>query len=158
MASDGRLRVHLTVGSGGRGQATSETTPADLWRGTLGSGPSSSSSPCPLPAESALTGAGKDAAELASYTWHANRHTWASRFTMAGVDPRTIMALGGSSNLGMLAHSQATSRSAISKRPGDPRHPRGSSLEVSALIGQNARLRRHGSAEGPAQVRVCAGI
>ncbi len=73
------------------------------WRGTLGSGPTSSSSPCPLPAESALTGAGKDAAELASYAWHANRHTWASRLTMAGVDPRTIMALGGWSNLGMLA-------------------------------------------------------
>jgi site-specific recombinase XerD len=51
----------------------------------------------------ALTEAGKDATQLARYTWHANRHTWASRLTMAGVDARTIMALGGWSNLGMLA-------------------------------------------------------
>jgi site-specific recombinase XerD len=54
-------------------------------------------------AHAALQRAGKDAMALAGYTWHANRHTWASRLTMAGVDPRTIMALGGWSNLGMLA-------------------------------------------------------
>jgi len=54
-------------------------------------------------ARTALAGAGKDASQLHAYTWHANRHTWASRLTMAGVDPRTIMALGGWSNMGMLA-------------------------------------------------------
>jgi integrase len=51
----------------------------------------------------ALAGAAQDPAQLDGYTWHANRHTWASRLTMAGVDPRTIMALGGWSNMGMLA-------------------------------------------------------
>jgi hypothetical protein len=51
----------------------------------------------------ALAGAGKDPAALDGYTWRANRHTRASRLTMAGVDPRTIMALGGWSNMGMLA-------------------------------------------------------
>jgi site-specific recombinase XerD len=50
-----------------------------------------------------LAGAGQDPAQLDGYTWHANRHTWASRLTMAGVDPRTIMALGGWSNMAMLA-------------------------------------------------------
>jgi integrase len=51
----------------------------------------------------ALAGAEQDPAQLDGYTWHANRHTWASRLTMAGVDPRTIMVLGGWSNMGMLA-------------------------------------------------------
>jgi integrase len=54
-------------------------------------------------ARTALAGAAQDPAQLDGYTWHANRHTWASRLTMAGVDPRTIMALGGWSNMGMLA-------------------------------------------------------
>ena len=54
-------------------------------------------------ARATLEGAGQEAVQLARYTWHANRHTWASRLTMAGVDARTIMALGGWSNLGMLA-------------------------------------------------------
>ena len=54
-------------------------------------------------ARTALAGAAQDPAQLDGYTWHANRHTWASRLTMAGVDPRTIMALGGWSNTGMLA-------------------------------------------------------
>jgi site-specific recombinase XerD len=54
-------------------------------------------------ARTALAGAGQDPTQVDGYTWHANRHTWASRLTMAGVDPRTIMALGGWSNMGMLA-------------------------------------------------------
>jgi integrase len=54
-------------------------------------------------ARTALAGAGEDPAMLDGYTWHVNRHTWASRLTMAGVDPRTIMALDGWSNMAMLA-------------------------------------------------------
>ena len=54
-------------------------------------------------ARTALAGAGRAPEQLDGYTWHANRHTWASRLTMAGVDPRTIMALGGWSNMVMLA-------------------------------------------------------
>jgi integrase len=54
-------------------------------------------------ARAELATAGHESHQLEGYTWHANRHTWASRLTMAGVDPRTIMALGGWSNMGMLA-------------------------------------------------------
>jgi hypothetical protein len=46
-------------------------------------------------ARAALLEAGKEVAQLTGYTWHANRHTWASRLSMAGVDARTIIALGG---------------------------------------------------------------
>jgi len=35
------------------------------------------------------------AAEITSYTWHANRHTFASRLAMTGVDIRTIAELMG---------------------------------------------------------------
>ena len=54
-------------------------------------------------ARAELATAGRESHQLEGYTWHANRHTWASRLTMAGVDPRTIMAFGGWSNMGMLA-------------------------------------------------------
>jgi hypothetical protein len=41
-------------------------------------------------ARAARAGAGQDPAPLDDYTWHANRHTWESRLTMAGVDPRAL--------------------------------------------------------------------
>ncbi len=41
-------------------------------------------------AQTALRDAGKDASRLDGYTWHGNRHTFASRLVMAGVDLRTI--------------------------------------------------------------------
>src|SRR5262249_57556395 len=43
----------------------------------------------------ALRDAGKDAAHLDGYTWHGNRHTFASRLVMAGVDLLTVKELGG---------------------------------------------------------------
>jgi integrase len=46
-------------------------------------------------AQVALKGAGKDAIGLDGYTWHCNRHTFASRPVMAGVDLRTVQDLGG---------------------------------------------------------------
>jgi integrase len=46
-------------------------------------------------AQSALREAGQDASRLEGYTWHGNRHTFASRLAMAGVDPLTIQKLGG---------------------------------------------------------------
>ncbi len=45
----------------------------------------------------ALTEAGKDATQLARYTWHANRHTWASRLAMwrASMRGRSWRSVGG---------------------------------------------------------------
>ena len=50
----------------------------------------------------ALIDAGKDGGRLDGYTWHCNRHTFASRLVMAGVDLRTIQTLGGWRTLAMV--------------------------------------------------------
>jgi site-specific recombinase XerD len=43
----------------------------------------------------ALRKAGRDANRLSGYTWHSNRHTFASRLVMAGVNLRAVQELGG---------------------------------------------------------------
>jgi len=53
-------------------------------------------------ARTALVHAGKDGSRLDGYTWHCNRHTFASRLVMAGVDLRTVQALGGWRTLAMV--------------------------------------------------------
>lgn len=53
-------------------------------------------------AASALRGAKKDASRLDGYTWHCNRHTFASRLVMAGVDVRSVQTLGGWRTLAMV--------------------------------------------------------
>ena len=53
-------------------------------------------------AQVALTHAGKDGTRLEGYTWHCNRHTFASRLVMAGVDLRTVQVLGGWRTLAMV--------------------------------------------------------
>lgn len=53
-------------------------------------------------AQVALRDAGKDAGRLDGYTWHGNRHTFASRLLMAGVDPLTVKELGGWRTLSMV--------------------------------------------------------
>ncbi len=53
-------------------------------------------------ARKALVAAGKDASRLDGYTWHCNRHTFASRLVMAGVDLRTVQTLGGWRSLAMV--------------------------------------------------------
>jgi integrase len=53
-------------------------------------------------AKAALKAAGKDTSRLADYCWHSNRHTFASRCVMAGVDPRTLQELGGWKSFAML--------------------------------------------------------
>ena len=53
-------------------------------------------------AQARLRSAGKDASRLDGYTWRANRHSFASRLAMAGVDPRTVQELGGWRTLGMV--------------------------------------------------------
>jgi site-specific recombinase XerD len=53
-------------------------------------------------ARAALKGAGKNTSRLVGYTWHCNRHTFASRLVMAGVDPRTVQTLGGWRTLAMV--------------------------------------------------------
>lgn len=46
-------------------------------------------------AAAAMKAAGEAAPHLGSYSWHGNRHTFASRLVMAGVDPITVQELGG---------------------------------------------------------------
>ena len=46
-------------------------------------------------AQSEIRAAGKDASRLEGYTWHSNRHSFASRLVRAGVDFRTVQELGG---------------------------------------------------------------
>ena len=53
-------------------------------------------------AQATLKAAGKDASRLDDYTWHSNRHSWASRLIMAGVDPRTVQELGGWRTMAMV--------------------------------------------------------
>jgi site-specific recombinase XerD len=53
-------------------------------------------------AQIALRASGKDATRLDGYTWHANRHTFASRLVMKGVDLRTVQELGGWKTLSMV--------------------------------------------------------
>ena len=43
-----------------------------------------------------------EAPHLDGYTWHGNRHTFASRLAMAGVDPLTIKEVGGWRTLAMV--------------------------------------------------------
>src|SRR5262245_36487980 len=53
-------------------------------------------------AQAKLRGAGKDGSLLTGYTWHCNRHTFASRLVMAGADPLTVQKLGGWRTLSMV--------------------------------------------------------
>ena len=53
-------------------------------------------------ARKALGDAGKDGSRLDGYTWHCNRHTFASRLVMAGVDLRSVQTLGGWRTLAMV--------------------------------------------------------
>jgi site-specific recombinase XerD len=46
-------------------------------------------------AQAALREADRDASRLDGYTWHGNRHSFASRLVMAGVDLLTVQKLGG---------------------------------------------------------------
>ena len=54
-------------------------------------------------AQNALREAEKDASRLDGYTWHCNRHTFASRLVMAAVDIRTVQELGGWRTLSQVA-------------------------------------------------------
>jgi site-specific recombinase XerD len=49
-----------------------------------------------------LEAEGKATGHLEGYTWHGNRHTFASRLVMAGVDLRTVQQLGGWQSLAMV--------------------------------------------------------
>lgn len=53
-------------------------------------------------AQAKLREAGRDASLLDGYTWHCNRHTFASRLAMAGVDPLSVQKLGGWRTLAMV--------------------------------------------------------
>jgi site-specific recombinase XerD len=53
-------------------------------------------------AQAQLCADGRDAVRLDGYTWHSNRHTFASRLVMAGVDLLTVKELGGWRTLSMV--------------------------------------------------------
>jgi site-specific recombinase XerD len=53
-------------------------------------------------AQTALQAAGQDASLLDGYTWHSNRHSFASRLVMAGVDLLSVQKLGGWRTLSMV--------------------------------------------------------
>lgn len=53
-------------------------------------------------AAAALREADIEGPHLDEYTWHGNRHTFASRLAMAGVDPLTIKEVGGWRTLAMV--------------------------------------------------------
>ena len=48
------------------------------------------------------SGREEEAARLEGVSWHGLRHTWASRLTMKGVDPRTLQTLSGWRSLVMV--------------------------------------------------------
>jgi site-specific recombinase XerD len=53
-------------------------------------------------AQRALRAARRDPNRLDDYSWHGNRHTFASRLVMAGGDLRTVQELGGWRTLAMV--------------------------------------------------------
>ena len=63
---------------------------------------------------------GEPIGSLDGYTWHANRHTFASRLVMASVDLRTVQELGGWKTLKMVCSGTHILRRGIStKRSSD---------------------------------------
>jgi site-specific recombinase XerD len=54
-------------------------------------------------AQGTLRESGQDPSRLDGYTWHGNRHTFASRLVMGGMDLRTVQELGGWKTLKMVA-------------------------------------------------------
>ena len=94
-------------------------------------------------AREALADAQHDTSRLDGYVWHSNRHTFASRLAMAGVDLLTLKELGGWKQLSMVQryahlrpdHLQAAVERLVrpvegSEPAGTPRH-RGTSCEGS---------------------------
>ena len=53
-------------------------------------------------AQAVLQTAGRDATLLEGYTWHCNRHTFASRLVVAGVDLLSVQRLGGWRTVSMI--------------------------------------------------------
>jgi Phage integrase family len=90
-------------------------------------------------AQEALREAGHDdeAARLRDFTWHGLRHTWASRLTMAGVDPRTLQTLGNWKSLEMVVKYSHLSpdhlRSAIEKLVAPPGQANGTPRPAAEL-------------------------
>ena len=92
-----------------------------------------------------------EAARLDGVTWHGLRHTWASRLTMRGVDPRTLQTLGGWRSLGMVEryshlspdHLRAAVERLVNPGPGATPTPAtpASSREAALELARNLPVR-----------------
>jgi site-specific recombinase XerD len=94
----------------------------------------------PQAVEAALKEQGRDATRLDGYVWHSNRHPFASRFVMAGVDLRTVQELGGWKTASMVsryAHlAPGHLTAAVERLVGTT--PHGAGLAQNYPIGLNA--------------------
>jgi site-specific recombinase XerD len=80
-------------------------------------------------AQVSLKPKGKDASGLDGCTWHCNRHTFASRLVMAGVDLRTAQDLGGWRTLAMVQRRAEGIHSRL-----DPSVPRSYARAATSLL------------------------
>lgn len=96
-------------------------------------------------------------AKVANYSWHCNRHTFASRLVMAGVDLRTVAEVMGHICIQMAKryahlapqHSRATvdrllpvSMSSRSAKKGEESEERGNGVVTKAVTLRKNRLRK----------------
>lgn len=95
-------------------------------------------------AQQALRAAGLDASRLDGYTWHGNRHSFASRLVMAGVDLRSVQTLGGWRTLKMVERYSHLS----------PGHLRGAVERLAGAGGRTELSRNFTLAEAPFPVHV----
>ena len=90
-------------------------------------------------------------AKINDYSWHCNRHTFASRLVMAGVDLRTVAELMGNSSIQMTMryahlapqHNRATVDRLVSLA--EPRQARKAAEPESELVTKSAASQKTSS-------------
>ena len=93
-------------------------------------------------------------AKIKDYSWHCNRHTFASRLVMAGVDLRTVAELMGHSSIQMTmryAHlAPQHNRASVDRLVpvSEPRRTRKAAKRESELVTQSVTSKMTPSQEG----------